>query len=156
MEEESGHNVSQMIQDIIEREKPDGTFAWDFGREGWDSHIYDMSHPWISEESFYPSAIVYSIAFLVGVTGNSLVVFATLGDKKSRSVTTSFLVSLALADLLFLLICVPFDMIKAFTGSWSGGLVMCKLTAFMETLTGMASVLNLTAVSIERSGLFII
>ena len=73
-------------------------------------------------------------------------------DKKyiSRSPTCTFLVSLAVADLLLLVIYVPLETLGYFVITWDAGGTVCKLSSYVEMLSGMASVLNLTAVSIER------
>ena len=84
-----------------------------------------------------------------GVTGNFLVIFALVGDKKARNATSAFLVSLAAADLVFLLVCIPYDTVSKF-GYWRAGKPLCKLSGFAEMLSASASILNLTAVSVER------
>ena len=130
----------------------------------WDPDKYDYSYylpgeqieqvrmKWTDDPAFLPTAIVYGVTFLVGVTGNALVVFALLGDKKSRNATSSFLVSLAIADLLFLLVCIPYETAAKLlqAGYWGGGIALCKLSGFVEMLSAAASILNLTAVSLER------
>jgi len=62
------------------------------------------------------------------------------------------MISLAVADLLFLLICVPYEMANKLVLYWDGGVPvsLCKLAGFVEMLSALASVLNLTAVSVER------
>lgn len=112
--------------------------------------IENLRKPWIHEAHFIPTVIVYGITFIIGVVGNLLVVFAIIGDRKCRSVTTSFMVSLAIADLLFLLICVPYETARHFIGHWSSGNFLCKLSGFANMLSAVASILNLTAVSVER------
>ncbi|ESO87620.1 hypothetical protein LOTGIDRAFT_91668, partial [Lottia gigantea] len=97
-----------------------------------------------------PVVTIYGAAFLIGLIGNTLVIFAMLGDRKSRSVTASFMVSLAIADLLYLMVCVPFETSRYFIGHWEIGPFLCKLSGYVEMLSALASVLNLTAVSIER------
>ena len=67
-----------------------------------------------------------------------------------RSTSLSFLVSLAIADVVFLLVCLPYELIVKLEAVWHGGLALCKLAGFVEMTTAAASVLNLTAVSIER------
>jgi hypothetical protein len=117
----------------------------------YEGDIENIIEPWKSVPYFIPSIVIFALAFLVGVTGNSIVVFVMVGDRKSRSVTTLFLVSLAAADLFFLLICVPCELIKHFLFNMIPiGSGVCKTIGFIEILTGMASVLNLMAVSIER------
>ena len=67
------------------------------------------------------------------------------------NVTSSFLVSLAVADLVFVAVCVPYEMTAKLAAVWAGGKVLCKLAGFVDMLSALASVINLTAVSIERS-----
>nr|AKQ63023.1 orphan G-protein coupled receptor 23 [Platynereis dumerilii] len=109
-----------------------------------------MFLPWTKDRAFLPTSITYGLAFVVGVIGNGLVVFALLGDKKARNATSAFLVSLAVADLLFLLVCVPYEAASKLVNYWSGGLVLCKVSGYVDMLTAAASILNLTAVSVER------
>ncbi|KAI8786656.1 neuropeptide FF receptor 2 [Biomphalaria glabrata] len=115
-----------------------------------DDNIQNLLKPWIHEPHFIPTVAVYGVTFLLGLVGNSLVIFAMVGDRKSRSVTASFMVSLAVADLLFLLVCVPYESAKYFIGHWHNGAVLCKMSGAVEMLSALASVLNLIAVSVER------
>ena len=151
----------------LEHEKQSGMFGMGnrtIPEPPWDPDKYDYSYylpgeqieqirtKWTDDPAFLPTAIVYGITFLIGVTGNALVVFALLGDKKSRNATSSFLVSLAIADLLFLLFCIPYETAAKLlqAGYWSGGLALCKISGFVDMLSAAASILNLTAVSLER------
>lgn len=104
--------------------------------------------------AFYPSVITYGLTFGLGLAGNLLVVVALFLDRKDQGVTSAFLVSLAFADILFLLICVPYELVNKFLFHWVGGRALCKVAGFTEMLTGFASVLNLTAVSAERSVIY--
>ena len=115
----------------------------------FEGDIDNILEPWKTATYFVPAVIIYTLAFITGIIGNTLVVFVMVGDRKSRSVTTLFLVSLATADLLFLLICAPCDLIKHFFFN-KITVEMCKILGFIEVLTGMGSVFNLMAVSIER------
>ncbi len=56
---------------------------------------------------FIPSVLVYSITLLVGVVGNSLVIFSISYYGRQKNVTNVFLLSLASADLLLVTVCVP-------------------------------------------------
>ena len=49
----------------------------------------------------------FSLTLLMGFIGNLLILVAILGYKKMKSPTNVFLASLALADLLLCLICIP-------------------------------------------------
>lgn len=107
---------------------------------------------WTDDRAFLPAVLTYGLAFVVGVVGNLFVVgTAVCGDRKSaRSATSSFLVSLAVADVAFLVVCVPYEIVAKLSTGWSVGLTVCKLTGFVEMLSAAASVLNLTAVTVER------
>ena len=122
----------------------------DFDYHGFQADLDMVKEPWVEDRAFWPTSLTYGLAFFIGVIGNSLVVFALLADKKARNVTASFLVSLAIADLLFLLLCVPYEYASKFTGYWSGGRALCKISGFIEMLSASASILNLSAVSVER------
>ena len=51
---------------------------------------------------------LYVIIFLVSAVGNSLVCSVILRRKKMKTVTNYFILNLAIADLIFTCICIPF------------------------------------------------
>ncbi|UYV83540.1 hypothetical protein LAZ67_23001415 [Cordylochernes scorpioides] len=104
--------------------------------------------PWRMNKSFVPIVVTHAVTFLVGVAGNSVVIATWAGLRPSP--TCAFLVSLAAADLLLLLVYVPLETLQYFVVTWDAGGAICKLSSYVEMLSGMASVLNLTAVSFER------
>jgi len=134
-------------------------------------HLENLSsvrQTWSDDPAFLPTAAVYGLAFIFGFLGNLFVAVALIVDRRQRAVlaaadgggshhlTTSFLVSLAIADVVFLLVCLPYELVVEMEAVWQGGLALCKLAGFVETITATASVLNLSAVSIERSILFVL
>src|SRR6218665_2401292 len=84
------------------------------------------------DRAFYPSIITYGLTFGLGLAGNLFVVVALFLDRKSQGVTSAFLVSLAFADVLFLVICVPYELINRFLFYWFGGRALCKVAGFTE------------------------
>ncbi|NXO37444.1 NMUR2 protein, partial [Locustella ochotensis] len=100
---------------------------------------------------FLPMALVYSVIFLVGVTGNSLVCLVILKHRSMKTPTNYYLFSLAVSDLLVLLFGMPLELYEM----WSNypfllGPAGCYLkTALLETVC-LASVLSVTALSAER------
>ena len=52
--------------------------------------------------------ITYSITMIVGIIGNSLVLLTVLLQPQMRSTTNILILNLAIAELLFIIICVPF------------------------------------------------
>ncbi len=50
---------------------------------------------------------VFSLTLLLGVFGNAMILWAVLGFREMKSPTNIFLASLAVADLLLCIICLP-------------------------------------------------
>ncbi len=57
---------------------------------------------------------IYVFTFLTGLIGNVLVIFCILTVKSLRNITNIFLVSLATADLMLIILCVPLKVCNAF------------------------------------------
>ena len=57
---------------------------------------------------------MYGLTFLLGVVGNTLVIVTALQQRRNQTVTNIFLTSLATADLLLILICVPLKVSSTF------------------------------------------
>ncbi|KAG1664731.1 Cholecystokinin receptor type A [Nymphon striatum] len=119
-----------------------------------ETYIYfdrpeEMLIPWKINPYFIPVMVTYAFTFIAGVLGNIIVICFMIGDMK-KNLTQVFLISLAVADLLLLLICVPLDVAKYLVIELDKDGVVCKLMSFAEMLSAFASVLNLAAVSLER------
>jgi len=112
--------------------------------------LSQLRKPWLGEPEFIPTVIIYSLVFIVGLVGNGLVIFTIVGDAKQRTNTTTFLLSLSSSDIIFLLVCVPYEICRHFIGHWHVGTFLCKFSVFIEMMTAVLTVLNLTIVSIER------
>lgn len=68
---------------------------------------YDDSLSSVLLWELIPVCIAYGLTFLLGVTGNVLVVVSIVRSRAMQTVTNVFLVSLASADLMLVLLCVP-------------------------------------------------
>ncbi|XP_069994926.1 allatostatin-A receptor-like isoform X2 [Penaeus vannamei] len=110
----------------------------------------EMRKPHKANPSFVPIVITHALTFILGVSGNSVIVASMARERGTRNVTSWFLVSLAAADLLLLLLCVPLETLQYFLWTPHLSLPVCKLSSYFELLSAVASVLNLTAVSLER------
>lgn len=56
--------------------------------------------------------VAYSLVFLLGVVGNSLVVGVVYRNPTMHSVTNYFIVNLAIADILVLVFCLPVTLVS--------------------------------------------
>ncbi|XP_072414278.1 galanin receptor 2a-like [Chiloscyllium punctatum] len=95
--------------------------------------------------------LVFCLIFLLGTVGNSLVLAVLLRNGQMTSNTTNlFILNLGIADLCFILCCVPFQGTIYTLDSWVFGSFMCKLVHFFIYLTVYASSFTLAAVSVDR------
>lgn len=95
-------------------------------------------------------SIVYGLTFLVGMVGNLLIVYSVVQFNRMKSVSNVFLASLATADLILIIFCVPVKFAQLFTYTWTFGTFLCKGVHYVQNLTAICSVTTLTAISIER------
>uniref|UniRef100_UPI00320C01D5 Type-1 angiotensin II receptor Soluble cytochrome b562 complex n=1 Tax=Homo sapiens TaxID=9606 RepID=UPI00320C01D5 len=93
---------------------------------------------------------LYSIIFVVGIFGNSLVVIVIYFYMKLKTVASVFLLNLALADLCFLLTLPLWAVYTAMEYRWPFGNYLCKIASASVSFNLYASVFLLTCLSIDR------
>ncbi|TFK05321.1 tyrosine-protein phosphatase non-receptor type 22 [Platysternon megacephalum] len=93
---------------------------------------------------------VYSIIFIVGIFGNSLVVIVICFYVKLKTVASVFLLNLALADLCFLMTLPLWAAYTAMEYHWPFGNCLCKIASAVVSFNLYASVFLLTCLSIDR------
>lgn len=82
--------------------------------------------------SYWVLIAMHSIVFVVGLIGNALVCMAVYRNHSMRTVTNYFIVNLAVADLLVLLICLPPSVLWDVTETWFLGLKLCKAVPYLQ------------------------
>ncbi|NXI48303.1 CCKAR protein, partial [Galbula dea] len=103
-----------------------------------------------TEVSLWLRVLLYMLIFTLSVVGNGVVV-AVLGlSRRLRTVTNSFLLSLALSDLLLALCCMPFTLVPNLMGTFVFGEVVCKLMAYLMGVSVSVSTFSLVAIALER------
>lgn len=73
----------------------------------YEVYDYNDTVPSMPLEEVIPVSFIYSVTLLLGLVGNGLVIFSISYYGRMRTVTNVFLLSLATADLLLVLFCVP-------------------------------------------------
>ncbi|XP_040292702.1 neuromedin-U receptor 2 [Bufo bufo] len=98
-----------------------------------------------------PMTLVYAVIFLVGVSGNMLVCLVILKNHNMRTPTNYYLFSLAVSDLLVLLLGMPLEVYEMWSnypflfGAWG-----CYFKTVLFETVCFASILSVTTVSVER------
>lgn len=100
---------------------------------------------------FMPICATYLLIFTVGSVGNGLTCLVILRHKAMRTPTNYYLFSLAVSDLLVLLVGLPLELYEMWHNYpfllGAGG---CYFRTLLFEMVCLASVLNVTALSVER------
>lgn len=93
--------------------------------------------------------ILYGIVCLIGLAGNTLVIYVVVRFSKMQTVTNLYIVNLAIADECFL-IGVPFLVVTAILGYWPFGNFVCKAYFTTTSINQITSSLFLLVMSADR------
>lgn len=115
-----------------------------------DDYDYEESATRYDLADLVPTATVYGSTLLLGLVGNLLIVYTVARFQRMRSISNIFLASLATADLLIVLLCIPVKFGQLFSYTWTLGEFGCKFILYVQHVSMICSVLNLTFLSIER------
>uniref|UniRef100_A0A8C0Z6L6 Kappa-type opioid receptor n=1 Tax=Canis lupus familiaris TaxID=9615 RepID=A0A8C0Z6L6_CANLF len=92
---------------------------------------------------------VYSVVFVVGLVGNSLVMFVIIRYTKMKTATNIYIFNLALADAL-VTTTMPFQSTVYLMNSWPFGDVLCKIVISIDYYNMFTSIFTLTMMSVDR------
>ncbi|XP_003793562.1 cholecystokinin receptor type A [Otolemur garnettii] len=123
----------------------------ELGLENETLFCLDRPHP---SKEWQPAVqiLLYSLIFLLSVLGNSLVITVLIRNRRMRTVTNIFLLSLAVSDLMLCLFCMPFNLIPNLLKDFIFGSAVCKTTTYFMGTSVSVSTFNLVAISLERYG----
>ncbi|XP_041478034.1 G-protein coupled receptor 54-like [Lytechinus variegatus] len=93
---------------------------------------------------------IFSVITLAGLAGNFVVIYTIYCHTKNRTVTSYYILNLALTDIAFLLCCAPFTASVYATPTWLFGRFMCKFVFYMMQVSAQATCITLTAMSVDR------
>ena len=91
----------------------------------------------------------YALVCLLGLLGNSLVIYVVLRFSKMHTVTNTYILHLAMADECFL-VGIPFLIATMFMREWPFGTTMCKIYFTTTSINQITSSLFLMVLSADR------
>lgn len=116
-----------------------------------ESFPYDNSTSGPDLEGEYRYWILALILFpLLTVFGNVLVVMSVYRERSLRTVTNYFICSLAVADIMVAVMVMPLAIYLEVTQIWLLSDILCDAWVASDVLSCTASILNLTAISVDR------
>ncbi|XP_074988211.1 growth hormone secretagogue receptor type 1 isoform X2 [Caretta caretta] len=90
------------------------------------------------------------LLFVVGILGNLMTMLVVSRFRDMRTTTNLYLSSMAFSDLLIFL-CMPLDLFRLWQyRPWNFGDLLCKLFQFVSESCTYSTILNITALSVER------
>ncbi|XP_002730938.1 somatostatin receptor type 2-like [Saccoglossus kowalevskii] len=99
------------------------------------------------EEIIIP--IVFGFTCLLGIIGNSLVIYVILKHNKMKTVANVYIMNLALADLLFMIM-IPFISYQQAMNMWPFGSAWCKISMAVDGMNQCTGIYCLTAMAFDR------
>ncbi|KAF6198963.1 hypothetical protein GE061_006986 [Apolygus lucorum] len=94
--------------------------------------------------------ILFGIIIVLGLIGNALVVIVVAANAQMRSTTNILIINLAIADLFFIVFCVPFTATDYIFTFWPFGDLWCRMVQYLIVVTAYASVFTLVLMSLDR------
>ncbi|XP_062589307.1 kiSS-1 receptor-like isoform X2 [Saccostrea cucullata] len=96
-----------------------------------------------------PIIFIWSLLTFIGLAGNSVVIYITCLHAV-KSATNSYILNLAISDIAFLVVVVPFTCLAFIFNHWVFADFGCKLFIFTQYVTVHATCLTLMAMTIDR------
>lgn len=93
--------------------------------------------------------ILYAVVCLIGLMGNTLVIYVVLRFSNMQTVTNMYILNLAIADECFL-IGIPFLITTMHLEHWAFGTAMCKAYMVSTSITQFTSSIFLFIMSADR------
>uniref|UniRef100_A0A8C5QJ80 Somatostatin receptor 1 n=1 Tax=Leptobrachium leishanense TaxID=445787 RepID=A0A8C5QJ80_9ANUR len=94
-------------------------------------------------------SFVYSLVCIVGLCGNSIVIYVILRYAKMKTATNIYILNLAIADEL-LMLSVPFLVTSTLLRHWPFGSLLCRLVLSLDAMNMFTSVYGLAVLSLDR------
>jgi len=130
-----------------------------------DNATYHNDTGWYGYEEYYDNdsccnlgyeriivPLIFCAVIVFGCVGNILVIVVIIRNREQYASTTNiFMVNLAVADLAFLVFCVPFHaVIYTSPDTWPFGNVVCKVVHGVQFASMASSIYTLVAMSLDR------
>uniref|UniRef100_A0A8D2DSN7 Somatostatin receptor 5 n=1 Tax=Sciurus vulgaris TaxID=55149 RepID=A0A8D2DSN7_SCIVU len=93
--------------------------------------------------------LLYLLVCVVGLGGNTLVIYVVLRHAKMKTVTNVYILNLAVADVL-LMLGLPFLATQNAVSYWPFGPFLCRLVMTLDGINQFTSIFCLTVMSVDR------
>ena len=94
--------------------------------------------------------LICVIITVISIMGNVFVLIALYRNTRLRKPSNLYIVSLAMSDIILAGVAMPFTCVSAFAGRWIFGKAICWLQAFVATMLGTTSLINMALIAVNR------
>ncbi|XP_059622454.1 neuropeptide CCHamide-1 receptor-like isoform X2 [Phlebotomus argentipes] len=148
---ESGTDIPRTdIFSAVANFSADDPLFVDLNGTGFENTTQVAYTPYENRPETYIVPVIFFLIFVVGVIGNGTLVVVFLRHRAMRNVPNTYILSLALADLLVILTTVPLTSTVYVFDSWFWGQELCTISEFVKDVSIGVSVFTLTALSGDR------
>src|SRR6218665_1136786 len=95
--------------------------------------------------------VLYLFIIVLALTGNLAVLVVVATYRKMRTVTNTFVVSLAVSDTLIAGLNMPVQLVYYVRNEWTMGEPFCKFSKYVQGVVIVSSILTLTGIAVDRS-----
>lgn len=92
---------------------------------------------------------MFSMVFVLGLISNCVAIYIFICILKVRNETTTYMINLAMSDLLFVFT-LPFRIFYFATQNWPFGDLLCKISVMLFYTNMYGSIFFLTCISVDR------
>ncbi|KAM8871305.1 C-X-C chemokine receptor type 3-like isoform 2-T2 [Spinachia spinachia] len=110
--------------------------------------LCDVNEAGPFEVAFIPA--LYSVAFIVGILGNGVLLAVLVQSRRSWSVTDTFILHLGVSDVLLLLTLPVWAAQSAQADGWTFGAPLCKVTGAVFMINFYCGIFLLACISLDR------
>ncbi|XP_074116748.1 somatostatin receptor type 2 [Sminthopsis crassicaudata] len=109
----------------------------------------NKTEPYYDQTSNAILTFIYFLVCIIGLCGNTLVIYVILRYAKMKTITNIYILNLAIADELFML-GLPFLAMQVALVHWPFGKAICRVVMTVDGINQFTSIFCLTVMSIDR------
>lgn len=109
----------------------------------------NQTEPYYDMNSNAVLTFIYFVVCIIGLCGNTLVIYVILRYAKMKTITNIYILNLAIADELFML-GLPFLAMQVALVHWPFGKAICRVVMTVDGINQFTSIFCLTVMSIDR------
>ncbi|XP_045190922.2 neuropeptide Y receptor type 2-like [Mercenaria mercenaria] len=110
---------------------------------------FQSSH-WFTPSQEALLIVFYCVAIILGILGNSIVVYIVLKFKHLHKPRNFLILNLSACGIIMCIACMPFSLIRLTLKNWELGDFLCRLSPTLQTIDVFVSTFTIVAIAVDR------